>query len=158
MRTRILFGLTIALLLTLAWVVTPVSVDALEGNVGCGGNNCVDIWKVKCASASAHSLCARLVDNEGCANGDDVMVLTLIGTNPVGIFGQGDIASAQACVVGVCIARPASAPAGPITALATVSVASAGSTGYNVNFFCADKMGFPITNATNPTATLITSQ
>lgn len=154
----IMSGLMIALLLTLAWAVAPAGVHALEGTVGCGGNNCVDIWKVKCASASTHSLCARLQDNEGCALGDDVMVLTLVATNPPGIFGQGDIASAQACVVGVCVARPAGAPVGPITALATVSVTSAGSTGYNVNFFCADKMGFPIHNASNPTATLITSQ
>ena len=86
------------------------------------------------------------------------MVLTLIGTNPLSIFGKGDIVSAQACAFGACVVRPAGAPAGPITALATVSVTNAGSTSYNVNFFCSDKMGFPIQNATNPTATLITSQ
>ena len=158
MRTRILFGLTIALLLILAWVVAPAGVHALEGTIGCGGNNCVDIWKVKCPSALTHSLCGRVFDNELCANGDDVMVMMLVGTSPAGVFGKGDIASAQACAIPKCVVRPAGAPVGPITALATVSVTNAGSTDYLVEFSCFDKTGFPILNATNPTATLITSQ
>lgn len=156
MRTRILFGLTIALLLTLARLVTPAGVHAFEGRIGCGGNNCVDIWKVKCASAATHALCGVLQDNEGCGAGDDVMVMTLVGTSPSGVFGKGDISSAQACAIPACIVRPAGT--GPITALALVSVTNAGSTGYFVDFSCFDKLGFRITNINNPTATLLTNQ
>src|SRR5262245_37061572 len=147
MRTRILFGrTTIAVLLTLAWVVAPASVHALGGTIGCGGNNCVDIWKVKCPSASTHSLCGQLIDNELCTAGDDVMVMTLVGTSPSGVFGKGDISSAQACAIPSCVVRPG---VGPITALAMVSMTSPGHTDYFVAFSCYDKDGILIHNASN---------
>jgi hypothetical protein len=161
MRARILIGLTVAVLFTIAWACAPVGVEAQEltrtETIGCSGNNCVDIWKIKCASPLTKKICASAIDNG--AAFDDVLVVTLVGVTPLALLGKGDIASGApgATAAPNCLARPGTT-IGPISALVTISVTTNSSTTYSATFTCFDKNNVLISTATNPTAVLLTDQ
>ena len=119
------------------------------GTIGCSGNNCVDIWKVKCGSAATKTMCADACDTGG---DDDTMVVVIAGVAPLAIVGKGDIRSALNCTSRVCIQR---ATPGPMTATVAISVSADSSTNYDSLMRCLDKNGFALPN---PTATLVTNQ
>jgi hypothetical protein len=159
MSTRRTLGTLSGLILLSAWLVAPLAAQAQSaganelgafGSLGCGENNCVEIWKVKCTSSKTKCLCADGVDT---GPPTDVLVVTIVGVSPSALLGKGDIGSGPAFVLPMCVCR-GGAP-GPITALVTFSITTAGPTNYGSAMFCRDKNNLPVAD---PTATKVTNQ
>jgi hypothetical protein len=124
-----------AVLMSKILPLLPLPEEFLAGGVGCGGNSCVDTWKIGCASPYTSCVVAH-----ACAEGSDsTLALTLLAYAPTGITGRGEIASGApgGCTPDVRICRDS---AGAMKAVMMLS-APAGATNYTAFVGCEDRSG-----------------
>jgi hypothetical protein len=153
-------GIGVALIAVLAVGIPAAQADhSVSGNVGCGNDECVEIWNLKCNSDKTKCASAVVCDNT--ADGGDVMAASILAYSPTGLIGKGEIwpssGVAGSCTVFIDVCRGGTSK-GPIKALIHVSVPSdTGGAAYWMDVHCRDKNGASLPSSTH-TVTRATDQ
>lgn len=160
MSRKLGIGIGVALTAVLALGIPAAQADhGVSGHVGCGNDECVEIWNLKCNGAQTK--CASAVVCDSSADGGDVLAASIAAYTPTSLIGKGEIwhssGVAGGCTVFIDVCRGGTTT-GPIKALILVSIPSdTGGGAYSMTVHCRDKNGASLASSTH-TITKTTDQ
>ena len=140
MRVRLLLVVLAGLVSTA--LAGPVAAETTRSStLGCGMDDCVDIWRFKCPAAKTTYVFAEVCP--AAPGAQSFWNVAIVGKTPAGLLGKGDVRAAayEACTGLVYLTRPTPGTVSGYIAVSLWNQIIGGSGAYELTVMCLDQIG-----------------